>query len=387
MSQLTTNPSERKHALLSASAADRWLNCPPSARLSETYEDSGSAYAAEGTDAHTLAEFKIRQVMGEKVQHPQNSLQHYNTEMEGHTTDFAVFVCGELLEKAHQACDDPLLLLEQRVDYSKYAPEGFGTCDVILVADQVLHIVDFKYGMGVLVEADHNPQLMLYGLAALEMFAGIYDIDTVVMTIFQPRRDNISTFEMSATDLRHWAEETLRPAATLAYAGEGEFKCGDHCKFCKAKAQCRTRAEHNLKLAQLEFKMPALLEDEEISIILAQADELATWAKDIQDYAFKSALGGKQWDGFKLVAGRSNRKFTNEDAVAKAATDAGYKDIYRQSLITLTDMERLMGKADFQEILGYLVTKPPGKPTLVPDSDKRKAIQIPTAAEEFAIQN
>jgi hypothetical protein len=290
------------------------------------------------------------------------------------------------LEKAYQSSAAPLLLLEARLDYSKYAEEGFATGDCIIVSDSVLHIVDFKYGAATLVSAEDNPQLKLYALAALDMFDGLYNIETVSMTIFQPRWDNVSTYDMPASELYQWAEEVLKPAAALAYKGEGEFKCGDHCQFCKAKAECRARAVYNLKLAQHEFKMPPLLEDDEIISILRQSDELISWASDIKEYAFKAALSGKRWQGFKLVAGRSNRKFTNDEAVASAAVGAGYGDIYRKSLITLTEMEKLMGKEIFIEILGDYVTKPPGKPTLVPDNDKRKEIHIPTAAEDFADQ-
>jgi hypothetical protein len=361
-----------KHARLSASSSHRWLNCPPSARLSENYEDKGSDYAAEGTDAHTLCEYKLKAALSIHAKDPTDDLSHYNEEMEECAKGYTSFIL-ELLETAKQACTDPVVLIEQRLDFSRYVEGGYGTGDCVIVADKMLHVVDYKHGQGVLVEARENPQMMLYALGALEIIDGIYDIDAVSMTIYQPRRNNLSTHTVFKESLYQWAEEVLKPTAELAYNGAGEFQCGEWCQFCKAKHECRARADWNMMLAQYDFRLPPLLEDHEIESVLGKIDELASWASDVKEYALRTTLGGKQWAGWKLVEGRSNRRFVNEDAAA-AAQKAGSHDIYRQSLVTLTDMERMMGKTKFSEVLGGIVEKPQGKPVLVPESDKRPAI-------------
>lgn len=370
-----------KHALLSASSSHRWLHCPPSARLCETYEDKGSDYAAEGTDAHTLCEYKLKRALGIKSKNPVSNLRYYSEEMEDCADGYAAYIL-ELVESARQSCKDPAVLIEQRLDFSKYVEEGFGTGDCVVISDGTLNIVDYKHGQGILVEADGNPQMMLYALGALELFDGIYDIDTVSMTIYQPRRDNVSTYTVFKESLYQWADEILKPTAELAHAGNGEYQCGEWCQFCKAKHECRARAQRNMELARDDFKRPPLLEDDEIESILDRIDEFISWASDIKTYALQAALGGKQWDGWKLVEGRSNRKYTDESAVAEAATAAGYTDIYRQSLITLTEMEKLLGKKKFAEVLGNLIVKPQGKTTLVPEGDKRPAIST-SAKNDF----
>ena len=239
------------HALLSASSSDRWLHCPPSARLCETYEDKGSDYAAEGTDAHALCEYKLRKALGMKATVPTKSLNWYNAEMEDCATGYTSFIM-ELLEDAKQTCSDPVVMIEQRVDFSRWVEQGFGTADCIIIADGTLRICDYKNGVGCLVSANKNPQLSCYALGALELFDDIYDIDTVSMTIYQPRRQNVSTYEVSKEDLYQWADEALKPTANLAFAGDGNFLCGEWCGFCKAKHECRTRAEANLLLAQID---------------------------------------------------------------------------------------------------------------------------------------
>lgn len=364
-----------KHALLSASSSHRWLNCPPSARLCETYEDRGSGYAAEGTDAHTLCEYKLRCALGEnlsEVADIRDNLDYYSEEMEDCATGYAAYIL-ELVETAKQACSDPKVLIEQKLDFSRYVEEGFGTGDCVVIADGTLHIVDYKHGQGVLVEAEDNPQMKLYALGALEIFDGIYDIETVSMTIYQPRRDNVSTQTVSKESLQKWAEEVLKPAAELAYAGDGDFKCGDWCQFCKAKHECRKRAEANMELAKYDFKLPPLLEDDEVEDILGKIDALVSWASDIKEYALQAALGGKEWDSWKLVEGRSNRKYVNDETVAKTVEQAGY-DPYEHKVMGITAMEKTLGKAKFAELLDGLIEKPQGKPTLVPASDKRPAI-------------
>ena len=362
----------KNHALLSASSSHMWLNCPPAARMCESYEDKGSDYAAQGTDAHALAEYKLKTALGQKCENPTKSLTYFDEEMERCTDDYSQYVL-EQVEQAKQKCKDPIVLVEQRLDFSKYVPDGFGTGDCVIVADGNLTVIDFKYGRGVLVEADNNPQMMLYALGALELFDGIYDIDTVTMTIFQPRRDNVSSFTMSKSELLEWADTELAEKAKLAYEGQGEFHCGEWCQFCKAKADCRKRASNNIELAKYEFKLPPLLNDEEVEEILGRIDELIAWAGDIKEYALRAAMSGKHWSGYKLVEGRSNRKYTDENEVVKAVTAAGY-DPYEHKVLGITAMTSLLGKKQFNDILGNLITKPQGKPTLVPDSDKRPAI-------------
>ncbi len=307
--------------------------------------------------------------------------------MQEHTDAYVDFVL-EQFDIAKQSCKDSLVLIEQHVDFSEYVPDGYGTADCVIVSDDKLHIIDFKYGMGVLVDATDNPQMKCYALGALAIYDSLYDIKEISMSIFQPRRENVSTWTIPVDELKTWAEEVLKPKAEMAMNGEGEYCPGEWCKFCRAAVRCRARAEEKLKLAQEEFKLPPLLTDSEIEEILKVIPDLTKWANEIMAYATESAVNhGKQWNGFKVVEGRSVRKYTDEDAVAKAAKEAGYKDIYRQSLITLTEMQRLMGKATFEKVLGDLIYKPPGKPTLVPDSDKREAMHISDAKNEFKMED
>ena len=368
-----------KHAVLSASSSERWLNCPPSARLCETYEDKSSDYAAEGTDAHALAEARLKQALGIPTEDPVENLTWYNAEMEDCAQGYAAYVV-ELLETAKQTCSDPVVMIEQRVDFSRWVPGGFGTGDCICIAEGLLNIVDLKYGAGIEVSADHNPQMMLYALGALEIFDDIYDIDTVRMTIYQPRKSNISIFEMSKDALLTWADTELTEKARLAYEGQGNFSCGEWCRFCKAKAECRERAIYNLRLAQYDFLNPALLQDEEIADILGRIDALTSWASDVKEYALQQAISGKEWPGWKLVEGRSNRKYTSEAAVAATVEDAGF-DPYERKVLGVTAMQKMLGKTRFEELLAPYIEKPQGKPTLVPESDKRPAMN--TAKNDF----
>ena len=369
------------HAVLSASGAHRWLNCLPSARLELEFVNNESSAAAEGTAAHALCEHKLKKALHMRSKRP---VSVYNSdEMEEHSDAYVEFVM-EQLELAKQSCTDPLILIEQRLDFSCYVPQGFGTGDCIIIADKKLHIIDFKYGMGVLVDAVDNPQTKLYALGALEIYDSLYDIEEVSMTIFQPRRENVSTWTIRVEDLKDWAEKELKPRAKKAYDGEGEYLPGEWCTFCRAAVKCRARAEEKLKLAQSEFKLPPLLTDSEIEEVLSKLSDLTKWANEIIAYATDAAVNhGKEWHGFKVVEGRSVRKFKDEDAVAEVAKANGYKDIFRQSLITLTEMERLMGKSKFEKILGDLIHRPPGKPTLVPLSDKRPAMNVSNAKNEF----
>ena len=361
-----------KHALLSASSSERWIRCPPSARLSESYEDKGSDYAAEGTDAHSLCEYKLKKALGMDADDPTENLSYYNREMEDCAVGYATYVL-EQVELAKEVCTDPVVLIEQRVDFSRWVEEGFGTADCIIVADGTLQIIDMKYGLGVLVSAKENPQMMCYALGAIELFDDLYDIDTVRMTIYQPRRDNLSTYEISKNELLQWADEVLKPAADLAFAGDGNFLCGEWCSFCKAKNDCRARAAENIELARYDFKLPPLLTDEEIDDILSKVDNLVAWASDIKEYALQQAISGKEWSGWKLVEGRSNRRYVNDAAVVEAVLKAGF-DPYEKKLLGITAMQKRLGKTHFEEVLAGLIEKPQGKPTLVPESDKRPAM-------------
>lgn len=368
------------HAVLSASSSERWLHCPPSARLCESYEDKSSDYAAEGTDAHELCEYKLRKALGMEAQDPTENLTWFNEEMSDCANGYAAYVL-EQVEAAKQTCADPVVLIEQRVDFSRWVESGYGTADCIIIADGTLQIIDYKHGLGVLVSAEENPQMQCYALGALELFDDIYDIDSVRMTIYQPRRDNVSTYEISKDELYRWADEVLKPTADLAFVGDGNFLCGEWCGFCKAKHDCRARADANMELARYDFKLPPLLTDEEVEDILARVDDLVSWAADIKEYALQQAISGKEWHGWKLVEGRSNRKYTNETAVAGAVTEAGF-DPYEHKVLGVTAMQKLLGKSRFDELLATYIEKPQGKPTLVPESDKRPAMN--TAKTDFS---
>lgn len=369
-----------KHAFLSASSSHRWLECPPSAKLCAGHEDRASPYAKQGTDCHELCAYLVEKALGKDVKDPTENLDYYDMEMQDCAESYCSYVL-EQIEEAKKHCPDPQVLIEQRLDFSRWVENGFGTGDCVIVADGVLHICDYKHGLGILVSAEHNPQMMCYALGALELFDGIYDIDEVQMTIFQPRRENISTCTISKAELLKWAEEVLAPTAKLAYVGEGEFRAGEHCQFCKVKATCRKRAEYNLELARYDFEMPPVLDDTEISVILGKIDSLVAWASDIKEHALHQALSGVHYDGFKVVEGRANRKYSDEAMVAAVVAEAGY-DPYEKKVLGITAMTSLLGKKKFEEVVGNYVVKPQGKPALVPESDKRPAMN--TAYEDFS---
>jgi hypothetical protein len=348
------------------------MNCPPSALLCEGIKDEGSQFAQEGTDAHALCEYKLKSELGFQVKDPTPDLSFYNQEMEDCANDYAAFVLGTL-EEMKRDCTDPIVLIEQRLDFSSYVPEGYGTGDTVIMADGKLRIIDFKYGQGVSVQAEGNSQMRLYALGACEMFGPLYDVKEIEMTIFQPRLGNISTAVMTCSELYGWANLVLEPAAKLAINGEGQMHAGQWCRFCKVKARCRERARVNMEMASYEFKEPALLSDSEIAEILSKADPLVSWATDVKDFALAEAIKGKHFDGFKLVEGRSVRKYSDEKKVSDAVSAAGY-DPYERKVKGITAMTALLGRAGFNEILGNLVEKPQGKPTLVPESDKRPEI-------------
>ncbi|SEK92034.1 Protein of unknown function [Ruminococcus sp. YRD2003] len=367
------------HALLSPSSSERWINCPPSAK-ENVGGDTGSSYAQQGTDAHALCEYKVKKALGFNVRDPTEDLTYFDEEMAESTDAYCEFVM-EQVQAARESCADPLVLVEQRLDFTRWVAESFGTADCIVVADGVMTVIDFKYGLGVLVEAERNSQMRMYALGALNLFESLYDINTIRMIIFQPRRDNVSTAEVTTEDLFRWADDVLIPAAALAATGDGDYKAGKHCQFCKIKATCRKRAEYNLQLAQYDFAVPDTLADDEISMILDRADTFIGWVNDVKEYALEQAISGKCYPGFKVVEGRSNRRYTNTDAVAAVVTDAGY-DPFEKKLMGVTAMTKLLGTKKFNTLLGSLIEKPKGKPTLVPESDKRPAWTIDDFKEE-----
>jgi len=369
------------HARFSPSAANRRIHCPPSLLLEEQFEEGESVYAAEGTAGHSLAEHLVRKYLKLRTKRPTS--EYYTDELVSAVDEYVSFVIAEI-EDARRACKQPIILVEQRVDASEYVDNCFGTADMVIITDKMAHIIDLKLGKGVEVHAEENPQLMIYGLGVLHMAEALYDIETVRMTIFQPRLFNSSTWDVSSDYLKRWGDEVLRPAGAQALIGAGEFEAGTWCRFCRARNQCRARAEHFLEMAQMEFRQPALLSDEEIAEIISKADELSKWAADVYAFAQDQAINhDKHWPGYKVVEGRSNRKYTSDEEVIEAAQQAGYKDIFKRSLIGITEMERLMGKDNFNTILGRLVYKPKGKLTLVPDTDKREAISTSSAVADF----
>lgn len=376
------------HARLSPSASHRWINCPGSVHLAEQCPpQGGSTYTAEGTEAHALAELKLRKFNEEgtsdsfdkQLDKARNEFEYYCGEMD-EATDFYFDI---VTEKLIEGGPDAELMIEQRFSLDKWVPDSFGSADAVIIAGNTIEVCDLKYGKGVKVDAVGNPQLRLYGLGAAELFGDLYDFDTVRVTIIQPRLDHVSTEEISLEDLKDWAENWVAPAAKLAMSNTDEVHCGDWCQFCPAKAICRERAEANLELARHDFKKQALLTDEEIGEVLRQADELQKWAADISSYALEQALAGKQYDGWKLVEGRSIRKYADEIKVADTLKAAGFDEalLYERKLNGITNMEKLVGKKKLTELLGDLLVKPAGKPVLVPESDKREAINTAESAK------
>ncbi len=369
-----------RHAYLSASASHRWLACPPSARLCAQEEDKASDYAMQGTCAHELGQYLLEKALGRETRDPTEDLMYYDAEMQ----EAAEAYCQYVMEQV-SAVSNPLVCVEQTLDFSKWVEHGFGTGDCVIVADGLLHIIDLKYGIGVLVRADGedgsgNTQLKCYALGALDTFGDLYQIDRIRLTIFQPRRDNVDSYELSREELLHWADEVLAPTAKLAYEGLGEFNAGDHCQFCKVKASCRKRAEYSTELAKYEFAEPPTLSPEEIAEILPKVDHLVSWAEDVKNYALGQALSGVEYPHFKLVEGRSTRRYTDEAEVASIVKAAGY-DPYEKKLLGITAMTKQLGKSKFEELLSGHVMKPQGRPVLVPDTDKRPAYS--TAKADF----
>ena len=374
------------HAVLSASASKRWLSCPPSARLERKFPDKAGEAAREGTLAHALAEAQIRHYLGEITDEEEalrietirgNAL--YAPEMDEYVSEY-VDLCIEKINEAHGTA-----LVEERLDFSRWVKHGFGTGDMVILGDGTLEIVDLKYGKGVPVPAEGNPQMQLYALGAIEQYGCIYDFDHVRMSIFQPRNGGLSTHLISVDDLLVWGEE-IKPIAELAYAGKGEFQAGEHCRFCKAAAQCKTLSEYNMEIAKLEFQDADLLTDEEVSLVLSRVDGLVRYAEKIKVFALNEALKGHKWPGYKVVEGRSNRRITDEAKAVELLRKAGYSDdvIYKPiKMQGITELEKALTKKKFTTLLGSVVEKPPGKPTLVPEEDERP--EYDSAKNEFEV--
>lgn len=388
--------SERDHALLAASAANRWLNCTPSAKLEDAEGPrESSIYAEEGTLAHELGELYIRhdvletvddQVFSDRFDEIMNN-QLFSEEMLD-VVPIYVDYCTEQFNAAKANDAQSIMDVEQKLDLTEYVPESFGTADCIVIGGNLIEVIDYKHGKGVPVYAEWNKQLMLYGLGVLRKYDMLFDIEEVRLTIVQPRINNISSWQISANDLITWAETELAPAAKLAFAGDGELKAGEWCKFCAVKNKCRTLYQKNMELAKYDFQKPALLNDEEIADILKKTPALIEWANSIQEYAQDKAINqGKVWPGFKLVEGISRRKWLDEDAVAEAIftkiPEASEDQVYDMKLKTITQIEKIFGKKIVAEQLSDVIVKPQGKPTLVPVSDKRPALGTEEAINDF----
>ncbi|GKX27871.1 hypothetical protein SH1V18_03510 [Vallitalea longa] len=372
------------HAILSASGSSRWMACPPSARLEEKEPEKTSSFAEEGTLAHEIGEQIIRYNNNEFTKttftRRLNKLKKdklFANEMLDYCDAYAEIVREKYLN-AKKITPDAQLIVEQRLDFSSYVPSGFGTGDALIIADGTVEVIDFKYGKGVEVSAIDNPQMKLYGLGALDEYEMLYDIQKIHLTIVQPRLENISEFTITAADLYSWGEY-IKPIADKAFKGEGEFCPGSHCMFCRVKAKCRAYADEQMILAKYDFKDGPFLSDIDIADILNRASDFKKWLTAVEEFALDQAVNhGKDYPGFKLVEGRSNRKYLDQDKVLKALVDYGYEEsiLHKpKELLGITAMQKAIGKKAFEELLSDLVIKPTGKPTLVQESDKRPAWQ------------
>ena len=367
-----------KHAFLSPSSAERWVHCPPSAWLSEQFPDQGSVFASEGTEAHRLCEYLLHQELGIPDVDPRPSLQYYTEEMEEAAQGYVQFV-RERIAEFPAVHEPPLVMVEQQVDLRLYIPESMGTSDCVILGDNEIVVIDFKYGMHRVPAT--SLQLRIYALGACEMFRDLYMIDKVRMYIYQPRIGSAEKAEMSMEELYAWVREELEPRAQEAFAGKGEFACGEWCRNCRARRTCRELAAHQLEIAKFDFKDPPLLTDEEVAEVLSRADSLAAWANGVKEYALQAALDGRRFAGWKLVEGKSIRKFADDNAAEARVAAAGYVP-YEKKMLSLTALERLMGRKNFQNLLSDLVVRTEGKPVLVPVSDRREEITV--AAADFA---
>lgn len=377
-----------QHAILSPSAAHRWLNCTAAPRLEENVEDRGSAYAEEGTLAHAYCAKHLKTFLGLSTEGEDKEIAQLNAlyhtgEMDEYTDTYKTIVL-EKYNAARSKTKDAQLLVETRLDFSTYVPDGFGTGDAIIIADGCLEIIDFKYGKGVKVSAVDNPQMKIYALGAYDKYSFEYNIDRVRMTIVQPRIDNLSESELPVTDLLKWADEILKPKAVEAYEGKGEQVPGEWCQFCKVKASCKTLALQCVQTAG-DNPDPKLISKADMEvIILPRLATIKTWLAGVEEYALQQALDGTQYSGYKIVEGRSVRKITDTEAVADLLKGKGYDEaafMKPAELRGIGDLEKIVGKKVFNALCSDYITKPQGKPTLVPDSDKRPAFNA--AADDF----
>ena len=382
------------HAILSPSSAARWINCPPSARINAEAPQTDTVYTREGTLAHAVAELKARRVFIKGIGPKRFKAEFdklkadelWQDEMDGYTNDYVT----ALMDLAATYDTPPHVALEQRVDFTEYVPEGYGTADCIMIGprngEDVLCVVDFKYGKGVPVSAKENPQMMLYALGALLDYAPIYDIRAVSMTIIQPRvRAEPDEWLIPAERLWQWAETVVKPAAAMAAEGKGEFAEGDWCRFCAIRGSCRARAGANTALEDFGCRLPPELTDAEVASALSQGKRLAEWLSDLQEYALSACLNGRDIPGWKAVEGRSVRAWTDQDAAFAAARETGVPEemLYERKPVTLAALEKIMGKKEFAAAMSGYVTTPAGKPTLAEAGDKRPAITRPTANDDF----
>ena len=358
--------------LFSPSASARLLTCPGSAKASEGIPDQESLFAAEGHDAHALAEIRLCERLGLQTNEKIEDLTFYNREMEDYISDYVSYVL-EKVASIKKDCPDAIVLIEQKVAAVRYDESLFGSTDVAIIADKVLTIIDLKYGRGVLVNAKENTQEMCYGLCAMETFGNLYDIEDINLCIFQPRLSNVSEWSLTVKELYKWADEILKPGIEKIRAGSEEFHPSRHCVFCKAKPLCKALRDQNLELAKHEFRPAFLMDDSEIEEVLDKADDFVNWINSVKEFALEDAMKGKKYDHYKLVEGRSNRKYVDETKVINVVKEAGYNP-YEEKLLSVTGMQSRLGKARFEELLGNRVVKPRGKLTLVPREDKRPEV-------------
>ncbi|WP_394526515.1 DUF2800 domain-containing protein [Lacrimispora sp. JR3] len=386
--------AERAHALLSASSAHRWLYCTPSAKLEEQFPDTTSEAAKEGTLAHELAEMKVRNYFyttdfgKRKLTAGINKLKKeelWQDEMVGYTDEYLDYIKSVALAMKIE----PYVAIEKRVDFSAYVPEGFGTADCVLIGGKVLHVIDFKYGKSPdgRVKAEGNPQLALYALGAYETYKVLYPIEEIKMSIVQPRLpDGISEWGCPLSELLAWGKY-VQERAELATKGEGDFSPGPKtCKYCRARGRCRARAEENVRLAFSpdKGKLPPLITNEQMGQYLTQGADVAKWLSDLQDCALAECLAGKEVPGWKAVEGRGSRVWTDMDEAFSKLKENGISEtvLWERKPLTLAQIEKVVGKKDFETFVGDKIEKAPGKPALVKESDKRPAITNTISAKD-----